>query len=364
MLQTYICFTVESSQSASHFIPLAFSSFTLARFLQPPPPLLSLSPPPPPPFPSSLSFSPLLSLTPSFFLLLLSPSVLSLSPPPPPPPHSSLSLILPPSFLCPPLSLPPSSLSPLSLSPPSLSPSSLPLSPLSLPPPSLPPSFPPLSPSPPHFCFFFFCCQSLSPSFSSFLTLLSKEREYKRGWVQHAQTRVCVTWVHTALDACASNPFTSSVPDHLCPLHTKVSNPYYLLTRREQVTVFRLRTGHNRPNYHLYVNQMQQVTVFRLRTGHNRLNYHLYSKLRIGHTEQCPCGNGSQTTEHLLWSCPLYELLRKGIWPDHTPVDRKLYSSLVDLQCSATLRRLEFPSDEREEEEELAGWVWAGIACW
>ena len=43
----------------------------------------------------------------------------------------------------------------------------------------------------------------------------------------------------------------------------------------------------------------EQVTVFRLRTGHNCLSYHLYSKLHIGHTEQCPCGTGSQTTEHL-----------------------------------------------------------------
>ena len=87
---------------------------------------------------------------------------------------------------------------------------------------------------------------------------------------------------------------------------------YYLLTRR------------------------QQVTVFRLRTGHNRLNYHLYSKLRIGHTEQCPCGTGSQTTEHLLQFCPTYEPLRKGIWPDHTPLARKLYGSLRDLRCTAT----------------------------
>ena len=62
------------------------------------------------------------------------------------------------------------------------------------------------------------------------------------------------------------------------PLHNK-ADPYYLLTRREQ------------------------VTVFRLRTGHNRLSYHLYSKLRIVHTEQCPCGTGSHTTEHLLQSC-------------------------------------------------------------
>ena len=64
------------------------------------------------------------------------------------------------------------------------------------------------------------------------------------------------------------------------------ADPYYLLTRREQ------------------------VTVFRLTTGHNLLDRHLYSKLRIGHTEQCPCGTGSQTTQHLLQPCPLYELLR------------------------------------------------------
>ena len=57
----------------------------------------------------------------------------------------------------------------------------------------------------------------------------------------------------------------------------------------------------------------------------------MYSKPFIGHTEQCPCGTGSQTTEHLLQSCPIYEPLRKGIWPDHTPVARKLYSGLGDL---------------------------------
>ena len=94
---------------------------------------------------------------------------------------------------------------------------------------------------------------------------------------------------------------------HKHPRYNK-ADPYYLLTRREQATVFRPRTGHNRPNYHLY------------------------SKLRIGHTEQCPCGTGSQTTEHLLQSCPTYELLRKGIWPDHTPVARKPEG----LRCTAT----------------------------
>ena len=62
---------------------------------------------------------------------------------------------------------------------------------------------------------------------------------------------------------------------------------------------------------------------------------HVYEN-RIGHTEQCPCGTGSQTTEHLLQSCPIYEPLRKGIWPDHTPVARKLYGSLGNLRFTAT----------------------------
>ena len=41
--------------------------------------------------------------------------------------------------------------------------------------------------------------------------------------------------------------------------------------------------------------------------------------------------------DHLLQSYPLYELPRKGIWPGHTPVSRKLYGSLGDLRCTTTL---------------------------
>ena len=75
----------------------------------------------------------------------------------------------------------------------------------------------------------------------------------------------------------------------------------------------------------------------------------LYPKLRTGLTEQCPFGTSSQTTEHLLQSCPLYEPLRNGIWPDHSPVAGKLDGSLGGPPPLS--RRLEFPSDQREEEE-------------
>ena len=61
----------------------------------------------------------------------------------------------------------------------------------------------------------------------------------------------------------------------------------------------------------------------------------LYSSHCICHIEQCPCGTGNQTTEHLLQSCPLYEWLIKGIWPDHTTLACKFYGSQADLRCTA-----------------------------
>ena len=105
----------------------------------------------------------------------------------------------------------------------------------------------------------------------------------------------------------------------------------------------------------------EQVTVFRLRTGLDRLSYHLYWRLRTGHTEQCPCGTGSQTTERLLQFCPLRESLREGIWPARIPVTGKLYDSLEDLRHTATFIGETGVSIERaeeeEEEEEMTVWM-------
>ena len=55
--------------------------------------------------------------------------------------------------------------------------------------------------------------------------------------------------------------------------HSNRNDPYHLLTRHEQ------------------------VSIFRLRTGHNRLRNHLFHKLKTGDTDQCRCRTGSQTTE-------------------------------------------------------------------
>jgi hypothetical protein len=87
--------------------------------------------------------------------------------------------------------------------------------------------------------------------------------------------------------------------------------------------------------FHL-LSRSEQVLIFRLRTGHNRMNHHLFNKFRIGQSDQCPCQTGSMTTEHLLQSCPQHDDLRRQIWAEETTVQGKLYGSLEDLKRTAT----------------------------
>jgi len=83
------------------------------------------------------------------------------------------------------------------------------------------------------------------------------------------------------------------------------------------------------------LSRAEQVIIFRLRTGHNRMNHHLYKKLKIGQTDQCPCQTGSMTTEHLLQSCPTFQVLRLQTWASEVPTATKLYGNLEDLQTTA-----------------------------
>ena len=48
------------------------------------------------------------------------------------------------------------------------------------------------------------------------------------------------------------------------------------------------------------LNRTEQVILFRLRTGHNRLNAHMYNKFKVGESEMCPCNADIMTAEHLL----------------------------------------------------------------
>jgi len=91
---------------------------------------------------------------------------------------------------------------------------------------------------------------------------------------------------------------------------------------------------HNRADPYFLLTRKEQVCIFRLRTGHNRLNHHMFTKLKIGETASCPCGNGAQTTEHLLQSCPLHATARQKTWPNPTALESKLFGGLAELQAT------------------------------
>ena len=70
-------------------------------------------------------------------------------------------------------------------------------------------------------------------------------------------------------------------------------------------------------DYHL-LSRKQQVNIVRLRTGHNRLNSQMHRKRKLAPSPTCPCGQEEQTTEHVLQRCPLHKATREDVWPVST----------------------------------------------
>ena len=97
----------------------------------------------------------------------------------------------------------------------------------------------------------------------------------------------------------------------------------------------RTHPNRNKEDAYYKLTRHEQIIIFRLRTGHNKLRCHLYSKFKIGETDQCPCGENVQDTEHILQSCSLYKTQREKIWPTPEEVTQKLYGTLDDLRRTA-----------------------------
>ena len=70
----------------------------------------------------------------------------------------------------------------------------------------------------------------------------------------------------------------------------------------------RLDIGTEEDSIH-QLDRAAQVTIFRLRTGHCQLLSHLH-RLKISHSDECPCGTGPQTPNYILQSCPTFDDLR------------------------------------------------------
>ena len=75
-------------------------------------------------------------------------------------------------------------------------------------------------------------------------------------------------------------------------------------------------------DYHT-LDRAGQVTLIRLRTGHNRFNSHMHRRINLVLSPLCTCGTEDQTTEHILQRCPAYQHLRKQIWSDGTALHQK-----------------------------------------
>ena len=84
---------------------------------------------------------------------------------------------------------------------------------------------------------------------------------------------------------------------------------------------------------------VEQVILFRLRTGHNRLNAHMYNKFKVGESEMCPCNADIMTAEHLLQHCRLHDAMRRDTWPEPTLLRDKLYGNLEELRRTAAFVR-------------------------
>ena len=57
------------------------------------------------------------------------------------------------------------------------------------------------------------------------------------------------------------------------------------------------------------LNRTEQVILFRLRTGHNGLNAHMYNKFKVGESVMYPCNADIMTAEHLLQHCPIRDAM-------------------------------------------------------
>ena len=71
------------------------------------------------------------------------------------------------------------------------------------------------------------------------------------------------------------------------------------LTEIKTIIKSLFKTPQQQDSYH-QLTRSDQTTIFRLRTGHNRLNQHLNRVMKIISFPMCSCGEAEQDTTHIL----------------------------------------------------------------
>ena len=77
----------------------------------------------------------------------------------------------------------------------------------------------------------------------------------------------------------------------------------------------------------------EQTTIFRLRTGHIGLNYHINTKIDPQIPPHCNlCNHPYETTEHFLYQCPALDDIRGSLLPSNPNPENCLYASILQLK--------------------------------
>ena len=84
----------------------------------------------------------------------------------------------------------------------------------------------------------------------------------------------------------------------------------------------------------IFSNIRQELSLLKNKTGHCQLLSHLH-KLKMFHSDKCPCGTGPQTPNHILQSCPTFDALRRQTWLSPVDAHRKLWGPVEPLWQTA-----------------------------
>ena len=131
--------------------------------------------------------------------------------------------------------------------------------------------------------------------------------------------------------------------DELAKEGSKMDQPPTRLSYREARTLIKHRWSTPFTNNHLgykphqdplhLLTRAQQTTIFRLRTGHCYLKAHL-RRIGVAESARCDCGEGDQTPAHVLQTCPLFNQLRTRIWPSPADLSAKLWGDIDNLRAT------------------------------
>ena len=143
--------------------------------------------------------------------------------------------------------------------------------------------------------------------------------------------------------------------------HLSYKETRTLIRKRQKSTFIASIGGYNPQKDPLHqLSRHEQTTIFRLRTGHCGLKGHLI-KIGIRPSALCDCGKIWQTPNHFLQSCPLYIRERQHIWPVSTTMDAKLWGSANDLHLIthfATLTGQRIWINQSNENKQMHQFAW------